>query len=50
MFDRNSTLFFGFSILLLTASPWVAPDVGWAVYALGVISGGIAAILYTMGD
>ena len=50
MLDRNSTLFFGFSILLLIAAPWVADGTGWSVYVLGVISGGIAAILYTMGD
>ena len=50
MLDRNSTLFLGFSFLLLLAAPWLADGTGWSVYGLGVISGGIAAILYTMGD
>ena len=50
MRDRNSTLFLGFSFLLLVAAPWVAVTTGWAVYCLGVIAGGIAAILYLMGD
>lgn len=50
MRGRNSTLFLGFSFLALAAAPWVADGTGWSVYGLGVISGGISAILYLMGD
>jgi hypothetical protein len=45
-----STIFAGFAVCLLIASPWVVVSATWALYCMGVASLTLAAIFYLSND
>ena len=47
---RMSTIFGGFAVLLLIASPWADPSVGWMLYSMGATSTALAITFYLFND
>ena len=47
---RMSTIFAGFAVCLLIASPWVVVSAAWALYYMGVASLIFAGIFYLSND
>jgi hypothetical protein len=45
-----STIFLGFAVTLLIASPWVVASAMWALYCMGVASLTLAVIFYLSND
>ena len=45
-----SYIFGGFAVLLLIASPWADPSVGWMLYAMGACAAAAAAIFCLLND
>ena len=47
---RMSTIFLGFAVCLLIASPWVVVSAAWAIYYMGIASLTLATIFYLSND